>query len=336
MAIRFARILAMTDFARVVRFFVAALFLFALQISAEAQNWPTKPVKIIIPYPAGGGVDILGRDIAHRLQQVSGQTVIVENRPGSATAVGAVQVARSEPDGHTLLLTTDSTVSINQYVFSKLPYNPEKDFVPLTNVMTMNFLLTAHRSLKVDSLTDLVEQARKDPNKFSYASYGVGSQPQLIMEVFKSEARINVLHVPFKGGPESIQAAISGNVDLAFSNIPSAKSNIAAGLLKAMAIGGKKRSPLAPEVPTFAELGYPDVGAYAWYGLFLPAGVPHDLVLRIYSEIQKIVTEPKFKERQIERGFEVVADTPDEFAAYLKVERESRKKAVQISGIKID
>lgn len=312
-----------------------AIFSFA-HLPAQAQSWPTRPVKIVVPYPAGGGVDTLAREIASGLQGALGQPVYVENRPGAATAVGAVQVAKSDPDGHTILLTSDSTVSINPFVFSRLSYDAEKDLAPVTNIVMMYFLLTAHPSVPANSLSDLIDLARRNPGKYNYASYGVGSQPQLVMEMLKAKAQINLLHVPYKGGPESVHAAIAGDVHFALSNLPTAQNNIRAGLLKAIAVGSDKRSQLAPDVPTFAEQGYPEVGAYAWYGLFAPVGVPHGVIARIHREVQKIANEPKFKQRQVIKGFEVVANSPEDFATYLKVEREIRKKAVQIAGIKID
>ncbi len=316
--------------------YLASSIVFICDLPAFAQEWPAKAVKIIVPYPAGGGIDTLGRELAQALQQSSGQTVYVENRPGAATAVGTIQVARADPDGNTILLTSDSTFSINPYVFSKLSYNPEKDFAPVGRVITMNFVLTAHGSIHADSLAAIISEARKDPKKYSYASFGAGSQPQLIMETLKADAKVSLLHVPFKGGPESIQAAISGTVDFALSNIVSAKGHIETGKLKPIAIGGTKRSPFLPNVPTFAELGYPNVGAYTWYGLFVSASVPRDVVMQIHRQIEKIVSDPNFKARQIERGYEVENDTPESFAAYLKTEGESRRAVVQAAGIKID
>jgi tripartite-type tricarboxylate transporter receptor subunit TctC len=308
----------------------------ALHLPVQAQSWPTRAVKIVIPYPAGGGLDLVGREIASGLQASLGQPVYVENRPGAATAVGATQVAKSDPDGHTILMTSDSTVSINPFVFSKLSYDAEKDLAPVTNVVMMHFLLTAHTSVPANSLPALIDLARKNPGKYTYASYGIGSQPQLVMEMLKAKAQIDLLHVPYKGGPESVRAVIAGDVHLALSNMPTAQNNIQAGLLKAIAIGSEKRSQLMPDVPTFAELGYPEVGAYAWYGMFVPAGVPREVVARIHREVQKIADEPKFKQRQIASGFEVLANSPGDFANYLKVERENRKKAVEITGIKIN
>lgn len=301
---------------------------------AYAQAWPSKPVRIIVPYPAGGGIDILGRELAQGLQKLTGQTFLVENRPGAATAVGTAQVAKSAPDGHTILLTSDSTVSINPYVFSNLPYD-NKELMPLSNILMIYFVLTVHPSTGVNSLKDLIELARNNPNKFSYASFGMGSQPQLVMEALKELAKIQLLHVPYKGGPELTQAALAGTVDLALSNIPTAAANIASGKLVPLAFGGSGRSPALPSVPTFAELGY-EVGAYAWWGMFLPAATPKDLAMRIYDQVKSVISTPEFHARQAKRGFEVIGSTPDEFAAYLKLEGASRRKLVDSAGIKAD
>ena len=302
----------------------------------QAQNWPMRTVRIIIPYPAGGGLDVLGRQIANKLATRWGQAVVVENRPGSATFVGAVQVARAEPDGHTILLTSDSTISINPYIFAKLPYDPQKDFVPVTNLMFLNFLLTAHRSLQVSSLSELIALARAKPGVINYASYGNGSQPHLIMETLKVNTGINIVHIPYKGGPQAVLAAVAGEVGLAVSSIPTSLPHVEAGVLKALAFGGTQRSPHLPNVPTFAELGYPDVGAYTWYGLFLPAGTPQAVVRRIYQDVNNIMTEPHFRGEQLTLGYDLVANSPEEFTAYLRAEAESRAKAVRISGVKMD
>jgi tripartite-type tricarboxylate transporter receptor subunit TctC len=320
---------------------LACLAAIALAVAApwapvQAQTWPTKTVRIVIPYPAGGGLDALGRQIADKLATRWAQSVVVENRPGSATFVGAVQVARSEPDGHTILLTSDSTVSINPYIFAKLPYDPQKDFVPITNLMFMNFLLTAHRALQVNTVSELIALARAKPSVLNYASYGNGSQPHLIMEMLKANAKIDVVHIPYKGGPQAVMAAVAGQVGLAVSSIPTSLPHVETGVLKPLAFGGTQRSPHLPNVPTFAELGYSDVGAYAWYGMFLPAGTPQAVVKRIYQDVKDIMNEPRFRAEQIALGYDMIANSPEEFAAYLRTEGETRAKAVKVSGIKMD
>ncbi len=320
---------------RCTRVFLVLLATLGFLHSAQAQNWPTQTVRIVVPYPAGGGIDVLGRALAEKLATLWGQPVVVENRPGSATFVGAVAVARAPADGYTLLLTSDSTVSINPHLFAKMPYNAEKDFAPVSNLVIMHLLLSAHPSVAAKTLPELISLAKAKPGVLNYASYGVGSQPHLIMEVLKSKADINLVHIPYKGGPESIRAAIASEVQLAISNIPSAKPHIEAGLIKPLAIGGTQRSTHLPNVPTFAELGYQEVGASAWYGLLAPAGTPPQIVARISRDVNRVFSEPAFRERQIAGGFEVVPNSPQEFADYLRIDSENRAKAVALSGIKV-
>lgn len=322
---------------RLARLFLIALPALAPWLPAQAQNWPTRPVRIVVPYSPGGAVDVLGRQLAEKLSLQWGQPVIVENRPGSATIAAAELVARSPADGHTILLTISGTMSINPHLFAKLPYDAEKDFAPVTMPALMPQLLIAHHSLKANTLPELIALARAKSGAINYGSTGIGTQGHLAMEMLKAKAGINLVHVPYKGGPQAVLAAVAGDVQLVIATIPSAQTQIKAGHLKAIAIDGTRRSPRMPEVPTFAELGYPEVSAYVAFGLFLPAGAPREVVSRIYRDAARIVTEPDFRDRQIiANGYELVASSPEEFAAYLRKESESYAKAIKISGAKIE
>src|SRR5712691_9956296 len=305
--------------------------------AADAQPWPAKPVRIVVAYPPGGGIDILARQLADKLAAPWGQPVVVENKPGANTIVAADAVAKSSSDGHTVLMTSDATFSINPHLYARLPYDAQRDFVPVTLLVLLQQLLVAHPALPANNLEELIRAAKAKPASINYASYGSGSQPHLSAEMLKYKAGIDLVHVPYKGISLAVLAVMAGEVQLTFSGIASSIAHLQSGRLKPIAIGGAKRSPLLPEVPTFAELGYPEVETHAWFGLFLPAGSPKDAVARIYRDTKKILDQPEFRQKQlIEKGYEVVGMSPDEFIGYLKKDGETRARAVKISGAKAE
>jgi len=300
--------------------------------AADAQPWPAKPVRIVVAYPPGGGIDILARQLADKLALPWGQPVIVENRPGANTILAADLVAKAA-DGHTVLMTSDGTFSINPHVYAKLPYDPQRDFLPVTLLVVLQQLLIANPSLPANNLAELIALAKARPGSINYASYGSGSQPHLSGEMLKYKAGIDLVHVPYKGISLAVPAVMAGEVQLTFSGIATCLALVKSGRVKPIAIGGARRSPLLPEVPTFSELGYPDVETHAWFGLFLPAGAPREAVTRLYQDTGKILDEPEFRRKQlIEKGYEVVGSSPEEFTAYLKRDSASRARAVKISG----
>jgi tripartite-type tricarboxylate transporter receptor subunit TctC len=302
-----------------------------------AQAWPDKPVRIVVAYPPGGGIDVMARQIAEKLTQHWGQTVLVENRPGANTIIATDAVAKAAADGHTVLMTTDATFSINPHLYAKLPYDTDRDFVPVTMLVLLQQLLAAHPSLPADTLPDLIKLAKTKPGGIRYATYGSGSQPHLSGEMLKYKAGIDLLHVPYKGISLAVPAVMANEVELTFAGIATSMGPLKAGRIKAIAIGGAQRSPLLPQVPTFAELGFPEVETHAWFGLFLPAGSPAEAVKRISADTKKILEEPEFRQKQlVDRGYEVVGSAPNEFASYLEKDRESRGRAVKISGAKAE
>jgi len=304
---------------------------------AAAQGYPSKPIRIVVPYPAGGGIDIMSRQIAQRLAQKFNQSVVVENKPGAGTLVAAETVARAAPDGHTLLVTTDATMTINPHLYSKLPYDPVKDFVPVTQLVLLNQLLVANANLPVGNLKELLAYAKANPGRLNYASYGVGSQPHLAMEILKAQAGVDIVHVPYKGIPQAVPAAIAGEVQLTFSGAASTQAHIKAGKLKAIAIGGARRLAIMPEVPTFAESGFPDVPANAWFGLFAPAGTPREIVTALHGEVTRMLREPEYLQKEVvAKGYELVAGTPEEFAGFLTADSARNARAVKISGARAD
>ena len=304
---------------------------------AHAQGYPSKPVRIIVPYPAGGGIDIMSRLIGQRLALRLGQSVVVENKPGAGTLVAAETVARAAPDGHVLLITTDATITINPHLYAKLPYDPVKDFAPITQLVLLNQMLLANPQVPASNLKELIAIAKANPGKLNYASYGVGSQPHLAMEILKNQAGIDIVHVPYKGIPQAVPAAIAGEVQLTFSGAASSQAHIKAGRLKALAIGGTKRLGIVPDVPTFAEAGFPDVPANAWFGLFTPAGTPREVIATLHAEVTRILRDPDFLQKEIlAKGYELVAGTAEEFAAFLVADSKRNAVAVKISGARAE
>ena len=304
---------------------------------AAAQGWPAKPVRIVVAYPPGGGIDVMTRQIAERLTQAWGQPVVVENKPGANTIVATDAVAKSAPDGYTVLMTTDATFSINPHLYKKLPFDTQRDFMPVTMLVLLQQMLVAHPALPASTLDELIKLAKAKPGSINYASYGSGSQPHLSGEMLKNKAGIDLVHVPYKGISLAVPAVMAGEVQLTFAGIATSTAPLKAGRIKALAIGGTQRSPLFPQVPTFAELGFPEVETHAWFGFFVPAGSPREAVTRIYQDTKKVLDDPEFRQKQlIDRGYEVVGSGPDEFAAYIRKDSESRARAVKISGARAE
>ena len=300
-----------------------------------AWAWPTKPVRIVVAYPPAGGIDVLARQLADRLTPAWGQPVVVENKPGANTILATDAVAKA--DHHTILMTTDATFSINPHLYAKLPYDVERDFAPVTMLVLLQQLLVAHPAVPYNDLNGLIQAAKAKPGSINYASYGSGSQPHLAAEMLKNKAGIDLVHVPYKGISLAVPAVMAGEVQLTFAGIATSMPQLKAGRIKALAIGGQARSPLLPQVPTFAELGYPEVETHAWFGLFLPAGSPAEAVQRIYLDTKRIIEESDFRQKQlVEKGYEVVGSSPAEFVNYLKKDRESRGRAVKVSGAKAE
>ena len=309
----------------------------AVPFSAIAQTFPSKPVRMVVPYPAGGGIDIMARQFAARFSPQWAQPVVVENRPGSSTIVGTEIVAKAPADGHTLLLTTDASMSINPHLFAKLPYDPARDFAPVTMLVLLQQMLLATPSLGVSTVADLVKLAKTRPGSINYASYGSGSQPHLAGEMLKSAAGIDLVHIPYKGISLAVPAVAAGEVQLTFGGILTSMPFIKSGRVKPLAIGGTKRSPLLPDVPTFAEVGYPEVETHAWFALFVPAATPRPVVERINRDAVAIVNDPEYRQKElVDKGYDPVGNRPDEFAAFMKRDLENRGRAVKLSGARAD
>jgi tripartite-type tricarboxylate transporter receptor subunit TctC len=333
---RFGMALAAHAMGRVLRSSLSAAVVLACPALVHAQAWPTKPVRIVVAYPPGGGIDVMARQLAEKLTPAWGQPVVVENKPGANTIV-ATDAVRSAGDGHTILMTTDATFSINPHLYARLPYDAQKDFAPVTMLVLLQQLLVAHPAAPFNDLKGLIDAAKAKPGSINYASYGSGSQPHLAGEMLKHKAGIDLVHVPYKGISLAVPAVIAGEVQLTFAGIATSTAPLKAGRIKALAIGGRSRSPLFPQVRTFAELGYPEVETHAWFGLFVPAGTPREAIARLYQDARKVLEDAEFRQKQlIDRGYEVVGSGPEEFAAYMRQDSESRRRAVQISGAKAE
>lgn len=310
------------------------VLIFASPFTVLAQTaYPERLVRIIVPIPPGGQADLIARQVANQLSPQWNQPVIVENRPGASTIAAADFIAKQPADGYAILLATDTTMSINPHLFAKLPYDPAKDFAPVTQLIQVAILLVAHPSVSANNLAELIALVKAKPGALNYASYGIGSTPHLAMEMLKSLAGIHIVHVPYKGTADALPATLGGQVQFTFSGVPSSLQHIQAGRLKALAIGGTRRSALVPDVATFAEQGFPEVNSHAWFGLVVPAGTPREVISKIHRDVMRIVSEQAFRDKYVTaNGAELVASSPEEFAAFLIRDRASHGRAAKASG----
>ena len=303
---------------------------------AGAQGYPSKPVRLIVPYPPGGGTDIFARLVGAKLSEALGQPFVIEQRPGAAGVIGADAAAKSAPDGYTIVIGQASNLAINASLMKKLPYDPVRDFAPITRVAMSPNLLVVHPSLPVRSVKDLVALAKARPGAINYASAGNGSPGHLAAEYFRKIARIDVVHIPYKGATPAMLDVIAGHVSYYFTSPVSAQPYVAAGRLRQVAVTSAKRFPPLPDVPAIAEAGYKDIDMVAWWGLLAPAGTPPDIINRLHGTAVKALNAPDLKERLASQGAMVYTDTPAEFSAYIKSEIANWGKVVAASGASLD
>jgi tripartite-type tricarboxylate transporter receptor subunit TctC len=314
---------------------VLAAALFAVALPAVAQTWPAKPVRIVVPFPAGGPTDVLTRSLADKLGAQLGHPVVVENKPGAGGAIGADFVAKSAADGYTLVMATTSTHSIGPYL-AKLPYDPEKDFTPIVWVGNATNILVVNNQLGVSSVSELIALARKDPGKLNYATSGVGTVVHLTSEYFASMAGVKLTHVPYKGVQQSIPDLISGQVSILFDNIMTAQPHIKAGKVTALAISSPNRSPLVPGIPTVAESGLPGFQSVTWFGVLGPANTPRAVVERMNAEVNKALLLPEIQARFAQMGFEPAGGTAAEFAQTIQRDSQKWSKVIKDAGVRAE
>ncbi len=301
-----------------------------------AQAWPSKPIKIIVPFSAAGSTDTVARIIGDKLAVRLGQPVLVDNRVGAGGSLGSEAAAKSAPDGYTLLIGTSSTLAIAPYVYTKLRYDPKTDFAPVILLGTADIMVVVNSRLPVKSIRELIAYAKANPGKVSFASGGNGSISHLLGEYFKSMAGVDMLHVPYKGDAQMVTDLLGGQVDLAFGTAVAFLPHLKSGKLNALAVTNPKRSTTLTDLPTVGESGLAGYEAVQWFGVAAPAGTPREIIDRLNSEVRGILELPDVRARFRELGFDVVGDTPEQFATFLRAENVKWKKIADISGTKLD
>ncbi len=311
-----------------------SLCLLLASFTASAQSFPSKPIRVVIPFVAGGSSDIVGRAIGSKFQEFLGQPAVVENKPGANGAIAAEFVAKSEPDGHTILVGSIGVFSINSALFKDLRYNPLRDFAPITLAVTTPNVLITKPALAANSMKELVDYAKKNPGKLSYCSSGTGSSDHLTAELLNQVAGISAVHVPYKGGAACQTDIMGGQVDISFQNLGAVTNYIRGNRMKALAVTAKARNPQLPNVPTTAEGGYPGLVVTSWQAAAAPAKTPREIVARLNDAAVKALRSPDVRERMSQIGFDVVGSTPDEFGRFMKEEVERWTDVVKRGGIK--
>lgn len=309
----------------------------AFSTGVYAQNYPVKPVRIIVPFSAGGLTDVLGRGLANELTKMWGQQVVVENRAGANTIIAAELVAKSPPDGYTLLLANDPTLSLNQYMYSKLPYDPVRDFTPVINIVQSVTVLVVTPSLPANNLQELIAMAKARPGELTYGTFGYGSSTHLDTVELSIMAGIKMNHIPFKGIADVLPAVMSGQINMGLSAVAPALAHIRSGRLKALAYAGTQRSRVLPNVPTYAEAGLPGFLTHGWFGFVVPAGTPRPVIDKIAADTSKVITTREFDEKFVTGvGMELLNQGPAEYAAFLVKDRAQYAKRVKEVNVKLD
>jgi tripartite-type tricarboxylate transporter receptor subunit TctC len=311
-------------------------FLAALVVSISAQAFPTKPVKIIVAFPPGGGTDIVARLLAQRLGEAWGQAVIVENRAGASGTVGTEAAARADPDGHTLFMATMGNMTANQHLYPRMTVDPLRAFAPITKVVDVHFVFLANPALPAKGVQELIELAKKRPGEIAYSSSGPGGAPHLAMELFKRRAGIDVQHVPYKGSGPSFNDLIGGRVMLTMDSLVQSLPHIKAGRLKALAVLGPRRTALLPEVPTIAESGLPGYALTNWFGLLAPAATPKQVLAQLNGDVLRILKQEDLQKKIADLGADVVGNSAEEFGAAMRAESAQWAEVIKAAGIRVE
>jgi tripartite-type tricarboxylate transporter receptor subunit TctC len=317
------------------RLFAIALALL-LPLGAAAQNYPHKPIRLVVPFTPAGAVDIASRAIAIELLKQLGQPVTVENKPGAGGNLGAAEVARAAPDGYTLLMTTSGIQAINPALYAKMPFDPNKDLVPVAALVSLNNVLVLHPSVPANSVKEVIALAKKDPGKWTYASSGNGTSIHMSGAMFTQLTGTDLLHIPYKGSGPAVTDLLAGQVNMMFDNIPSSLPHIRAGKLRALATTGAKRDPALPDLPTIAEAGVPGYESGVWFGIAAPAGTPKEIISKLNAAAVQGARSPEFGKRMKDLGYNLVPGSAEEMAAMLKAELARWAPIVKSTGAKID
>ncbi len=313
----------------------AAMFACATLALAQAPSWPDKPIRIVVPFPAGGIADTFGREIGKRLTEAWGQPVIIDNRSGAGGNIGADIVAKSPPDGYTLVIGNIGTHAVNVSLLPSMPFDPIKDFTPIVHLMDAEGLLVVNPTIAATTVPELIALARAQPGKLSYGSAGVGTTSHLAGELFKSMTKVDIVHVPYKGNVPAITDLLGGQTSMTFATMPTVMPHVRAGKLRALAVLGTTRSPALPDTPTVAE-SVPGFEVSNWIGLFGPAGLPPQIVARLNAEVQKIMRSPEIQKRLETEGAKFIPMSPEQFAAFQKSELTKWAKTIKDANIKVD
>lgn len=307
-----------------------------LASAAFAADYPNRPIRLVVPFGAGGSTDIVARLLADKMGPILGQTVVIENRGGAGGAIGATEIARAAPDGYTIGMATVSTHGANPAIMAKLPYDAKKDFAPITNVMAVPSVFVVHPSVPAKTMKEFIALAKANPGKYSFASPGTGSLGHANIENFMNLAGIDLLHVPYKGAGQALNDALGGQVNAMTDNLSSSLSNIQAGKLRPLAVLAFKRTELLPDVPTYTELGYPQMGDGGWFGLVAPAGTPKDVIAKLNAAAHKAMQDPGYLAKQKEIAGEGMANTPEQFAKQIDAAIARYTAVAQRANIKVN
>ena len=314
----------------------AALLTVVICAAAGAQPYPSRPVKLVVPFPPGSTPDIVGRTLATKLQESLGQPFVVENRSGAAGNIGTEVVAKSAADGYTLLIGINGPIATHKYLYRSLPYDADKDLAPISLLASAPQMLVVVPELKLESFRQFVDYARANPGRISYGSVGSGSASHLTMELLKSEAKIYAVHIPYRGFPPAVTDMLAGNIHAMFAIIPGVLPQVRAGKMKALAVTALKRSALAPEVPSVAELGLPQLESLAWMGLLAPTGTTPEVLERLSAETIRAMRASETHDLLAKQGFDVVASTPADFERWIRAEEAKWARVIHASGATAD
>ena len=309
----------------------------AVAAAAVAQSYPSKVVKIVVAYAPGGATDVVTRAVSQRLSPIWGQPVVIENKPGANTNIAAGEVAKAPADGYTLLSTAETTFAVNPYVYTQLPFDPAKDYVPVTGLGIVNQVLAVNPALPYKSVADVIAAAKAQPGKLNYAAFGPGSSPHLNMEMFLHMAGVQMTPVHYKGGAPALTDVIGGHVPMIILSTTLTAKPYKAGQLRILGVGSRQRLAAFPELPTIAESGLPGYEAVSWFGLFAPAGTPRAVVAKINADVQRVLTDADFREKFLAPNyFEPISGSPEEFAAYVRREAAKWSQVIRQANITLE